>query len=242
VSTAEVERLSRRAGFVFAGVVERTNATTMEIVEAAKETAIVRVERVLRAPADFGERTGTKVTVRLASPARKGERAVFYTVGWISGTGLAVLEVGRQPAQDLGTMRKQMEDAERKQETAALRKRVADAAAVVVGKVADTEPFGKREQPPASEHDPQWRTAVVVVERSEKGEAKEGERLAIAYASSRDVMWSPAPKPAPGARAVFLAHSRKLEELDVKALAIVDPLDFQPAEELDRIRRVMRRT
>jgi hypothetical protein len=242
VTTAEVERLSRRAGFVFAGVVERTNATTMDVVEPTKETAVVRVERVLRAPADFGERKGTKVTVRLASPARKGQRAVFYTVGWISGTGLAVLEVGRQPARDLGTMSNEMEDAARKEGTAALRKRVADAAAVVVGKVADTEPYGKRERPPASEHDPLWRTAVVVVERAEKGEAKEGQRLEIAYASSRDVMWFRAPKPEPGDRAVFLAHRRTLEELDVQALAIVDPLDLHPAEELDRIRSVMRRT
>jgi hypothetical protein len=241
VSTAEVARLSRRAGFVFAGVVERSNATTMEIVEPTKETAVVRVEEVLRAPADFGEREGTRVTVRLAKPARKGQQAVFFTVGWISGTGLAVQEIGRQPARDLGTMREQMDETGRRDELSALRKRVAEAAVVVVGEVAETRPVKDREQPPASEHDPQWRTAVVVVERAEKGDPKEGERVSIAYPSSRDVMWFTAPKPQKGDRAVFVAHRRRLDELDVTALAIVEPLDMRPVEELDRIRSVMRR-
>jgi len=241
MADAEVERLSLRAGFVFAGRVERTGATTMELVKPTKETAVVRVETVLRAPADFGERKGSEVTVRLGSPARKGQRAVFFTIGWISGTGLAVQELGRQPAEDLETMKKRMEDAVQRQEAAALRKRVAEAAAVVVGKVADTGPVGKRERPPDSEHDPQWRTAVVVVERVEKGDVKEGQRLEVAFASSRDVMWFRAPKPAKGERAVFLLHRRKLEQLDVTALAIVEPLDLQPVEELDRIRSVMSR-
>ncbi len=241
MATTEVERLSRRAGFVFAGRVERTGATTMELVEPTKETAVVRVEAVLRAPPDFGERKGSEVTVRLGSPAKKGQRAVFFTVGWISGTGLAVQEIGRQPAADLDAMRKRMEDAVQQQEAAVLRKRVAEAAAVVVGKVADTGPVGRRERPPDSEHDPQWRTALVVVERVEKGDVNEGERLEVAFASSRDVMWFRAPKPAPGERAVFLLHRRKLEELDVTALAIVEPLDMQPVEELDRIRGVLNR-
>jgi hypothetical protein len=241
MADAEVERLSLRAGFVFAGRVERTGATTMELVQPTKETAVVRVDEVLRAPADFGERKGSEVTVRLGSPARKGQRAVFFTVGWISGAGLAVQEIGRQSAEDLDTMRKRMEDAVQRQEAAALRKRLADAAAVVVGKVADTGPIGKRERPPDSEHDPQWRAALVVVEQVEKGDAKEGQRLEIAFASSSDVMWFLAPKPAKGERAVFLVHRRKLEQLDVTALAIEEPLDMRPMEELDRIRGVMKR-
>jgi hypothetical protein len=230
------------AGFVFAGSVERTGATTMELVAPTKETAVVSVEQVLRAPADFGERKGSKVTVRLRTAARKGERAVFFTVGWISGTGLAVQEIGRRPAEDLAAITKQMEDAVQQQETAVLRKRIGAAAAVVVGKVAGTGPVGKRESPPSSEHDPQWRTALVVVEGVEKGDVKQGQRLEIAYASSRDVMWFTAPKPAEGERAVFLAHQQQLEELGVTSLAIVEPIDMQPVEQLERIRSLMGRS
>src|SRR5215212_8731452 len=107
MSTTEVERLARRAGFVFAGEVVRTRATTMEIVEPTDETAVVRVERVLSAPDDLGVRRGSQVTVRLQSAAKKGQRAVFFTVGWISGDGLAVQEVGRRPAGDLDALKKQ---------------------------------------------------------------------------------------------------------------------------------------
>jgi hypothetical protein len=126
-NTAEFEQLAARAGFVFAGEVRRTGATTMEAVEPTKETAVVRVHNVLRAPADFGERKGTDVTVRLASPARKGQRAVFFTVGWMSGTGLAVRELGRRPASEAEGLEKRMEDATRQEDVREVRRRIAEA-------------------------------------------------------------------------------------------------------------------
>jgi hypothetical protein len=136
-------------------------------------------------------------------------------------------------------MKKQMEDAVRKDELAALRRRVKEAQAVVVGKVGDTGPVGRKEAPPGSEHDPMWRTAVVSVESLEKGDLKQGQRVKVAFASSRDVMWFRAPKPEPGEQAVFLLHQRQLPELDVEMLAIVEPLDMQPVERLDEIRKVI---
>ena len=241
MAAADVARLSRVSGFVFAGEVERTNASTVALVRPTKEIAVVRVREVLRAPADFGPRQGKRVTVRLNGTARKGQQAVFFTVGWVSGDGLAVQEMGRQPATDVGTIRKQMDEAEQRDELTALRRRVGEAEVVVVGKVAETRPFGGKEFPPASEHDPRWRSAVVVVEQVEKGKAKEGERLEIAYASSDDVMWFEAPKPVEGRRAVFLAHRRRLEVHDTTALAIVEPIDLLPVEELERVRRVIGR-
>jgi hypothetical protein len=239
MSTTEVNRLARRAGFVFLGEVVRTSATTLELVEPTKETAVVRVERVLHAPDDLGAERGSEVTVRVLSPVRKGQRAVFFTVGWISGEGLAVQEVGRQAPGDPEAIEKQMGDVLRKDEVAALRRRVKEAHAVVVGEVADTRPVGDKEQPPSSEHDPLWRTAVVVVQSGEKGDMKEGQRIEIAYPSSDDVMWFRAPKPQKGDRAVFLLHRRPLEERDVEMLAIVEPVDMQPVERLDDIRRAI---
>jgi hypothetical protein len=239
MSAADVEQLTRRAGFVFAGRVVRTGATTTRLVEPTKEMAIVKVERVLRAPADLGAERGSEVTVWLRGTARKGQRAVFFTVGWISDDGLAVRELGRQPAAELGKMHEQVMDAVRKEELSVMRKRLREAQAVVVGRVADIGSVGRTQQPPTSEHDPQWRTAVVVVERGEKGDVKEGQRIKVAYASSRDVMWFRAPKPEQGDRAVFLLHRRELPELKVELLAIVEPIDMQPVERLDEIRRLM---
>jgi len=179
------------------------------------------------------------VTVRLSSPAKKGQRAVFFTIGWVSGEGLAVQEIGRQPPGDPEAIEKQMGEVVRKDEIAGLRRRVKEASAVVVGEVAETRPVGGKEVPPASEHDPQWRTAVVVVHSGEKGDMKEGQRVEVAYASSDDVMWFQAPKPEKGDRAVFLMHQRRLEERDVQMLAIVEPVDMQPVERLDDIRRAV---
>ena len=241
MAAADVARLSRVSGFVFAGEVERTNASTVALVRPTKEIAVVRVTEVLRAPADFGPRKGKRVTVRLKGTARKGQQAVFFTVGWVSGEGLAVQELGRQPATDVGTIRKQMDETEQRDGLSALRKRVGEAEAVVLGKVAETRPFGDEESPPGSEHDPRWRLAVVVVERAEKGDVKEGERITFAYASSDDVMWFRAPKPERGQQAVFLLQRRRLEERDETALAVVEPIDVRPPEELERIRSVIGR-
>src|SRR5215213_3610670 len=196
MSATEVERLARRAGFVFAGEVVRTGATTMELVEPTKETAVVRVERVLSSPEDLGAERGSEVTV------------------------------GLQPAGDVDAMEKQMGDARRKDELAALRRRVREADAVVVGEVADTKPVARKDQPPTSEHDPLWHTAVVVVESGEKGDVKEGQRVDVAYAASDDVMWFRAPKPKQGDRAIFLMHRRGLEERNVEMLTIVEPVDM----------------
>lgn len=237
VAAADVARLSLGAGFVFFGVVEQIGATTMEFVEPTKETAVVRVERVLRAPEDFGDRDGTKVTVRLAAPARKGERAVFFTVGWISGTGLAVQELGREPTQDLDTVREQMDEAERQEALAVLGRRLDEAVAVVLGKVKGIGPIGGEERAPDSEHDPMWRSAIVVVEKALKGDVKE--RVEIAFASSRDVMWFRAPKPTPGDEAILLLHQQQLEGLDRTMLTILEPLDMQPVKELERIQSVL---
>jgi len=239
MSTTEVERLARRAGFVFAGQVVRTGATTMELVEPTKETAVVRVERVLQAPDDLGAAKGSEITVRLQSPVKKGQRAVFFTVGWVSGEGLAVQEIGRQAAGDAESMEKQVADLRRKDELAVLRRRVKGAQAVVLGNVADTRPIGRKEEPPSSEHDPMWRMAVIVVDSGEKGDVKEGQRIQVAYASSDDVMWFRAPKPQQGDKAVFLLHRAAHPELKADLLAIVEPLDMQPAERLDDIRRVI---
>src|SRR3954451_12679366 len=223
MSATEVERLARRAGFVFAGEVLRTGATNLELVEPTKETAVVRVERLPSSPDDLGAAHGSEVTVRLQSPAKKGQRAIFFTVGWIAGDGLAVQEVGRQPAEALEEMEKQMRDVERRDELAALRRRVKEAHAVVVGDVGDTGPVGRKEAPPGSEHDPLWRSAVVVVERAEKGDVKEGQRLRVAYASRRDVMGSRPRTREPGERAVFRLHQRELPELNFEMLAILEP-------------------
>src|SRR5215211_7450558 len=179
MSTTEVDRLARRSGFVFLGEVIQTSATALELIEATKETAIVRVERVLQAPADLGAEEGSEVTVRLSSPAKKGQRAVFFTMGWASGESLAVQEIGRQPPGDPEAIEKQMGDVVRKDEISELRRRVKEADAVVVAEVAETRPLGGKELPPASEHDPQWRTAVMVVSSGEKGDMKEGQRVEI---------------------------------------------------------------
>ena len=110
---------------------------------------------------------------------------------------------------DVGSMEKQMETSAA-DELAALRRRVKEARRGRRRQGRETAAVAQG-RPPGSEHDPMWRTAVVVVERGEKGDVEGGRAPEGRVRVERDVMWFRAPKPEPGERAVFLLHRRELD-------------------------------
>jgi hypothetical protein len=99
--------------------------------------------------------------------------------------------------------------------------RVASADTVVVGRVAavrlpasELPPRATRgaaaalaspPRGPISEHDPQWREAVIRVERVAKGRSA-GKEVVVRFPASDDVRWFRAPKFAPGDQGVFILH------------------------------------
>src|SRR5207248_11097647 len=86
------------APFVFVGTVEQAGASSVAGAPADEHTGIVRVERVVRAPAVVGLVPGATVTVRNeSSPPRAGERALYLADSWVFGDGIAVNIRAEQP-------------------------------------------------------------------------------------------------------------------------------------------------
>jgi hypothetical protein len=104
--------------------------------------------------------------------------------------------------------------------------------------------------PPVSEHDPEWREAVVRVERVHKG-AHGGGRVVVRFAASQDVRWFRAPKFQAGQQGVFALHgpdeeqaprparaARGLAPAKGRAYTAVDPADVQPLESQQEVARL----
>ena len=131
--------------FVFEGTVVEVGAATLASIEVNDLTAIVRVDRVLRAPEAMERIAGREITVRLRRKAEAGATAVFSADGWIYGESLAVIETGTR-GKVAAPPPAAAADAEPRVESAAaadraerfrtaLKARADEASAVVVGRV-----------------------------------------------------------------------------------------------------------
>ena len=230
------------ATFVFLGTVVAVGEATLSMVEPDDRTAVVRVDRVLRAPQPMEGVTGREITVLLRSPARQGTQATFQAEGWLYGESMAVVETGRRKA-GREAVAAAGDDDERESPAAAdraarfrseLKERAGEAAAVVLGRVTGVQ---EREAPPPegrlSEHDPQWAVATIEVEEAVKG--RPARTTKVWFATSEDVMWRQAPKLRVGQQAVLLLQKGAPELPDKRAHAVLDQLDVQPAGRADLV-------
>ena len=237
--------------FVFVGVVERLGASNVREAPRSELTAVVSIEQILLAPPDFADLAG-EITVLLPPdrPVEERERRVFSCIGWILGSGVALRALDLLPPEEhedaamagAGPSPDPAEAFLRQK----LNRRVTASELVVSGFVADvrsvqTEGEGR----PVSEHDPDWHEAVVQVDAVTKGEPP-AESVVVMFPLSRDIAWRDAPKFAVGQRGVWLLNSTPPAEIpteDAAALAArpypvytaLDPLDFQPEDEAERV-------
>ena len=239
--------------FVFQGTVLQRGAATMDELPLTRGATIVRVDEVLEAPPVLAGIEGRDITVQLGTgqTVSTNKSYVFQTHGWLYGSGLAVKAASVAPATDAG-----MRSARRTLESAperALRARANDADLVVTGQVTEIAEVKRPPKAPITEHDPEWRRAVVNVEEApaqgRRGRAKAPKRVVIRFAASPDVRWARAPKFSVGDRGVFLLGERaKTKETEsVRAASgaakgeyvVVEPEDFLPIEYADRVRALL---
>lgn len=234
------QELTRAAQLVFRGTIQKTEASNLEAVPADSGTAVVRVDEVLKAAPGLGDFTGREITVKLAQPgdAAPGEQAVFFTKGWLYGTTLAVIEVGRLHG-DAALLRGQVGATVGKAADEELQGRLAGAALVVAGRVVETHPAAVvTEVGEGSEHDPQWWEAVVQVDTVFRGKPA-GQRVTFFYPTSQDVVWFEAPKPAVGSDGIWLLYRDQLPELGLPGHTALKPWNLLPRGQVDRVRRLL---
>jgi hypothetical protein len=176
----------------------------------------------------------------------------------VVGEGLAVREVEHEPTsqplaaaaagearQDVERVRKDLSDAQ-------LSARIQAADMVVAGRVvsvqnATLQPTGARPVR-ITEHDPDWREAVVAVDTAMKG-AQANERLLVRFPASIDVQWFNAPKFSVGQEGIFIlkrdqvsgAPKALLAGAEVQPYTALGAQDVLPRAETERVLRLIKR-
>lgn len=229
----------RRSGFIFVGTVKDPGATA-QTAERQPGSAVVTVERVLEALPPVGNMEGKDVNVRLLDPQklRAGSRAVFFTYVQSAGQTLGLVEVGSEPAEQAAGIEQRIREARQEIADEALAARLASAQMVVVGVLGEARPTpGALE--PSSEHDPRWYRAPIRVESFEKGNAA-SQAVYVHIAYGDDVVWQRAPKPKAGDGGIYLLQPDREKRFRVEGLFLIDPLDWLPKSELERVRRLLK--
>ncbi len=274
------EQLIRRARFVFHGTVQQEQGGAVPGMPGAR-AAVVRVDQIVQGPDKLNTFEGREVTVILQRDERvkAGERCVFYTNGAYVGDTLAVESIGHLalPPQAIGVRALARPAAVLQRRD--LENRIGSADMVVVGRVSSVRvppspqaagmralaagPGGAAPQRrrPISEHDPDWREAVIDVDHVEMGAGKR-KQVVVKFPASQDVRWHRAPKFTPGQEGVFILHRTPTPPAPAAATATaargarafagaapaadaftaLHPADVQPAELQDEINTLVRGT
>jgi hypothetical protein len=260
-----LERAIRESHIIFSGAVERLNASNVGLLSPRADTAVVRVQENLYAPASILLPAGTRVTVLLANQGniKSGDEAVFFTDGWLYGENLAVREVAprislvelKRTQTDTNRLRAQIEDIHQKMADEKLQARISSAPLIITGEVIETRPLVPaaaitgattgiaqppldRDATPRSEHDPDWWEARVQIKSVEKGKSADPV-VSIIFPNSGDELWLLAPKFHRGDKGIWLLHVSDAKDLPPNYYVALDPLDFHPATQLDHIRRLI---
>jgi hypothetical protein len=213
------------AKFVFEGTVKKTNAANLKAIADTAHSAVVTVDKVVRAPQPLAGFGGHDVTVQLAPGERikKGQRALFHTNTWMFGENLAVQSLGHDSLRGPSAVAAvaALPDPARAAAHQEISERAATAPVVITGKVvavglpgagptaaaqpaaaAAVQPAAGQAAPRISEHDPFWREAVIEVNAVHKGTVKKNKVL-LRFPSSSDVRWYRAPKFQVGQQGIF---------------------------------------
>jgi hypothetical protein len=239
-----VSDLSNDAGFVFQANVEQLGASTAPGFTPSGETAVVLITKIVKSPAALAGYQGQRITVELQPPVslQAGQSAVFFTHGIHYGDSVVVRELGNAPSE--ATMDAQVSSATQAHRDTALTQRMAQADLILTGVASASAQYiettaalaGRR----VSEHDPQWWQSVITIGSVEKGSHVGGTK-SILFPHSTDIAWYSSPKVKEGDRGVWLLHLRDLRGRATPSHALIHPLDFQPFDQVEHVRSLMKK-
>jgi hypothetical protein len=214
-ATSNQAVLARQSSIVFSGTVSQLGATSFAGVPKSAQTVVVRVDSVLKKPSAVSLKKGDNITVELKDPSafQQGTQAMFYTEGWIFGSGVAVKELGHEfrpsggeTPKPAGADEKAYQQAQEQVSDQELRDRLNSADFVVIGRVTEVHrwvvPKSAAHQR-VSEHDPDWHEAVVEVQSVLKGGAVKGNKVVVRFPGRNDVAWVNSPRFAKNQQGIF---------------------------------------
>jgi hypothetical protein len=237
----DIVELVKASSLVFAGTVQEQGASTVPSLKARDNFLVVRVDRGLRVDPVLGDLGGTKVTVAMLATdqLRPGDKAVFFTMSWIHGEGLAVQEVahlGVQTEDEVAAAVARLPELH-------LEDRLRQAELVFVAEVGTVRPLSGV----AVERDaPLWAVAELNVTQVLKGNLK-GD-AALLFPTSLARPWYKAPRFKEGQRGTFILQREGIDEDAVAAagkqvsapgFTALDPADFQPPDKLPLVQNLL---
>ena len=251
------EQLAQNARFVFHGTVQSARAGARDLPANA---LTVRVDEIVQGPEKLAMHAGHDVFVvpQKGERFRAGDRAVFYTNALAFGETLTLESVGHLPLSDGAIGVRSVSHPASTLRKRDIQQRLATADLVVVGRVSavrlpPSEPAPRaggtapssRPRQTVSEHDPQWRDAVIDVERVVKGGGSR-KQVVVRFPASDDVRWCRAPKFSPGDQGVFILHrtdagapvrrrGRAVASPIARVFTALHPEDVQPPEMQEEI-------
>lgn len=255
--------------FIFKGTIKNLKCATMKDVPVNDRTTIVKVDQIIEAPPALLDYKGQDITVQTSGrhKLKVGQEMIFHTTNFVFGDSIAVESIREEAAEsEQMAMPGAAADAVGRKR----REHFKAADVVVSGKVvsvrlpsetaegagasaaySDQAPGG-----PVSEHDPDWREAVVEVKEIHKGRPEK--QIVVRFPASTDVMWYAAPKFHPGQQGYFMLHKEEAKtsktkranksvgksaataEAETKVVyTALDAADFQPDHEPGGIKTII---
>jgi hypothetical protein len=236
-----VQELTRQAGFIFRGKVERLNAATMPAIPLTDRTAVARVYEVLRGGGVLAALSGQAITLQLSDTdkATEGQEAVFFTNVWLYGDSIAVREVGHWPVETaMENMHTQITDTVRSMPDEELQQHLAGADLVVSGKVSGIRRHKPEIRQPVSFHTPEWWEASLEVEAVHKGDPAT-KSVTVVFPQSIDIRWHKAPRFEAGQEGIWILHKGQIKGLSTDLYSALHPLDFHPRDQSERVSRLV---
>jgi len=225
---------SQEAPFVFTGRVRAVGENNLQGIPPLPSHALVEVEAVIVAPTTLGDLTGRTLTVVLASPARKGLRAMWWATSWVFDREIGVIETARAEgtarlaaATDVIGSRLAALDAR-------ILARVNGADLVVAGTVIELEDLGVDSIAEGTT----WLRATVRVSRVVKGDA--GATVVIQFPGAGSPRWATAPRFVLGQEGVWILRrpsaEPKMRNIRASgAWVALDPDDVHTLSNLPRL-------
>jgi hypothetical protein len=249
--------LMRQSSVIFIGTVSRMRAVSFSKVPVSERTAIVKVELMLQTPPAIAIKSDQEVTVRLKDPAQfsTGTKAIFYTDGWILGDGIALREVGHKILPRAMTFqvqeqrKKSFMEAKRQLTNKKIQAQIESSDVVALGRVINirSSAVAAQQRKFITEHDPDWRDAIIKVQDGIKGVVT-GDEIVVRFPGSEDVAFFGIPKfKIDEEHMLFLKKDRItgfpkafVGDVQTETYAVEKQLDVLPKKERDRVRQIFR--
>ena len=226
------EKYTPRSEFIFEGTILVLRSSTIDAHQVT-DLAVVRVDRILKAPDVFMNLKGQNITVKLGEPskARPSSQRVFFTQSWHFGESIGVVELANlksAPATDINEDQVTVNRIEQEKSEKEFLDRLSAAELIVRGKVVGES---RSEQlAMASEHSPEWHEAELEIQGVLKGGV-----------SDSTIMWYNAPKFKKGDEGIWLLKSYEFAGRRLKYPAIIEPNDFYAITEEERIIQLLKK-